>query len=408
MPRGFFERSLVTRKAPISMLPKCGACGLHKTCGSPKMDVSGEGRRKILIVGEAPGEQEDRKGKQFVGKTGTLLSETLSSLDCNMRRDCWLTNALICRPPENATPSLKQIDYCRANLINTVKTLKPETIILLGSAAVSSLIGWLWKDGIKKITPWVGWRIPSQQLDAWLCPTWHPSHIARSEEKDPLVKVFFRRHLKAALAHERRPWEGAQPDYKKLIDLIYDDDEAAERIREITRHYDGLVAIDYEANMLKPDARDRVLVSCALGWEGRAISYLWRGAAIKATREFIRSKIPKVASNLKMEERWTRAEFKHGVRNWYWDTMNSAHVIDWRKGITGLKFQAFVVLGCESYDDHIKKFLQAKKGKRINQILEEIAVRDLLFYGGMDAVLEEQLAIKQMKLVDYPVPNYRR
>src|SRR5688572_528647 len=82
-------------------IPKCGACGLLKGCKSPKMPVSGKGAKGILIIGEAPGRDEDIQGRPFVGATGEKLETTLRKLGVEMRRDCWLTNALICRPKAN-------------------------------------------------------------------------------------------------------------------------------------------------------------------------------------------------------------------------------------------------------------------------------------------------------------------
>jgi uracil-DNA glycosylase len=82
---------------PPSKLPKCGACALYKTCNSPKMEPTGDGRKRILIIGEAPGRTEDDEGRQFCGESGRLLEEKLSMFGINMRKDCWLENAIRCR-----------------------------------------------------------------------------------------------------------------------------------------------------------------------------------------------------------------------------------------------------------------------------------------------------------------------
>ena len=76
--------------------------------------------------------------------------------------------------------------------------------------------------------------------------------------------------------------------------------------------------------------------------------------------------------------------------------MLAAHVLDNRKGITGLKFQAFVQLGQESYNDHVGGLLKGDKKSHINRI-HEIDVHDLLLYNGMDSLLTYKLAIIQMK-----------
>jgi hypothetical protein len=84
--------------------------------------------------------------------------------------------------------------------------------------------------------------------------------------------------------------------------------------------------------------------------------------------------------------------------------MLAAHVLDNREGVTGLKFQAFVHEGVV-YDEHLKGFLKAKKGKTANQILEEVGLDSLLLYNGMDALLEYEVARKQMKALKYPIPG---
>lgn len=157
MSHGFFPASmLLETKAPTSLVPKCGACGLYKTCNTPKMEPSGAGRKRILILAEAPGETEDAKGIQLCGKSGTYLSDTLKGLGVSMRKDCWLTNAIICRPPDNETPDDKKIEWCRPNLTKTIKELQPDIIIPLGGVAVKSLIGSIWKEDVGPISRWVG------------------------------------------------------------------------------------------------------------------------------------------------------------------------------------------------------------------------------------------------------------
>jgi uracil-DNA glycosylase family 4 len=73
MSRAFFAPSLVVSEKPAGLLPKCGSCGLYKDCTSPKMPPAGKGRRKILIVGEAPSKADDERGQHLQGKAGRQL-----------------------------------------------------------------------------------------------------------------------------------------------------------------------------------------------------------------------------------------------------------------------------------------------------------------------------------------------
>lgn len=402
MPAGFFPKSKwLAKKAPTTLIAKCGACRLYQTCKTPKMVPSGKGKRKILIVGEAPGETEDDKGIQLVGKTGQYLESVLRKVGINMREDCVLTNALICRPPDNATPTGDQIDYCRPNLIKTITDYQPEIIIPLGGPSVQSLLATVYKeDDIGGIMRWSGYQIPSQKLNAWICPTFHPSFVVRAEDgrrPDPVPGKLFYQHLKAASKLEGRPWKKV-PNYSAKIERIVNTTDAAVAILELVRSGRPL-AFDYECTCLKPEYDGAAIVSCSVSNGERTIAYPWLGKAVEATELMIRSDNPKIASNLKFEERWTRWCFGRRVKNWKWDTMNSAHAIDNRPNTTSIKFQAFVHLGVEAYDEHIKPFLRAKRGKQTNQILQEIDLDQLLLYNGLDSLLEWHVAMIQADLV---------
>jgi len=110
--------------------------------------------------------------------------------------------------------------------------------------------------------------------------------------------------------------------------------------------------------------------------------------------QFLQSPIPKIAHNLKMEDRWSRVHFGTAVNNWAGDTMLNAHILDCTKGVTGLKFQAFVHFGESGYDDITKPYLSGK-GK-INR-LHELPIEKLLLYCGIDSLMTWRLFVKQMR-----------
>jgi DNA polymerase len=395
MNPGFFGLAGTTPgRVPLSLVPKCGACGLYKSCQSPKMKVSGKGRRKILLVGEAPGNTEDRDGRQFVGKTGQRLERELRKCGISMREDCWLTNALICRPPKVVPASA--IDHCRPNLLNTIKDLKPQTIVLLGGAAVASLIPYLWKDDdLGGVSRWAGWTIPSQKVNAWVCPTFHPSFIERVDS--PVTDLLFLHHLQKATAFSSRPWKEV-PDYPSQIEVILDPDRAARIIINMVNNCRS-AAFDYETDRLKPDHAQARILTCSVSFDGqRTISYPWHGNAILATKGFLISKVKKIGANIKFEERWTRAVLGVRVRNWDWDVMNAAHVLDNRQQITSVKFQAFVRLGCPDYDSHLNPYKGGDEdGGNAPNRLKDVGLEKLLLYCGLDSLLEYLIAVDQKK-----------
>lgn len=403
MPGFFAGSKLDQSKAPVSLIPKCGACGLSKLCQSPKMEPTGKGKRKVLIVGEAPGAEEDKQGVQFVGESGKVLRRVLRKIGVDPKHDCWMTNAIICRPPNNRTPG-KEIDYCLPNLIKTIKELDPEIIIPLGGVAVKSLIGHLWKEDVGSITRWAGFQIPSKKPNAWICPTFHPSFVLRAEKKEMFIPtMFFEEHLEKAFALTGRPWKEIV-DYKKQVKRIYDPTEAAKELR-LMSCFNTPMAFDYETNMKKPDRKTSLIVSASVSDGSTTIAFPMAGEAIPAMKQFLESPVPKIASNLKFETRWSLKFFGVPPRNWLWDTMLGSHWMDNRSGITSIKFQAFVNLGEDSYDDHIKPYLKSAKGKHINRILQEIDLDDLLLYNGIDSLLEYKVAYRQMKATGYPMPK---
>ncbi len=118
-------------------IKNCKKCELWKYA---KQAVLGEGEKnaKIMIVGEAPGAEEDKTGKPFVGRAGRLLRNTLSSLGLE---ETYITNVVKHRPPNNRKPKKAEIKACSEFLIAEIQILKPKIILALGSTACEFLTG---------------------------------------------------------------------------------------------------------------------------------------------------------------------------------------------------------------------------------------------------------------------------
>lgn len=394
MAKGFFTRSTAVQDVPTKV-PRCGACGLSRGIKSPRMPVSGRGRRKILVVAEAPGENEDERGTQLIGKSGKLLRTALGKHGIDLDKDCWKTNAVTCWP-NGRELTKKHVQACRPNLLRAVEELKPTTVILLGDKAVRSLIGWLWGRGedIGTIGRWVGWRIPCQRLNAWLCPTWHPAHLLR--QNDSVLELWWGRHLEAAVGLDGEPWPDDLPDYAGCMERVYEPNKAAAIIEGVIKE-GGAFSFDYETDRLKPDHPDARIVSCAVCQNGkRTITFPWAGPAIEAMGKLLRSRVPKIGWNILFEQRWTQRVFGYGVRNWAWDGMQAAHALDNRSGITGAKFQAFVRLGLDPYGGPAAAYISGEGGNGPNR-MDKMPVDELLTYNGMDALVEYKIAELQMK-----------
>ncbi|HSV47439.1 MAG TPA: uracil-DNA glycosylase [Ramlibacter sp.] len=118
----------------------CRACGL---CEGRRNTVFGVGDRQAdwLIVGEAPGENEDIQGEPFVGQAGKLLDNMLRALALSRQHKVYIANVLKCRPPGNRNPEPAEVAQCEPFLRRQVALLRPRIILTMGRFAVQSLLG---------------------------------------------------------------------------------------------------------------------------------------------------------------------------------------------------------------------------------------------------------------------------
>ncbi|MBO1111933.1 uracil-DNA glycosylase [Bordetella petrii] len=119
---------------------QCTACGL---CNGRRHAVFGMGARpaRWMVVGEAPGEQEDRQGLPFVGRSGQLLDAMLAAVGLSREKDVFIANVIKCRPPGNRNPKPEEIAACSPYLMRQIELLKPERILVLGRFAAQTLLG---------------------------------------------------------------------------------------------------------------------------------------------------------------------------------------------------------------------------------------------------------------------------
>ncbi len=122
----------------------CRACALH---ASRRQTVFGVGHERAhwMIVGEAPGEQEDLKGEPFVGPAGRLLDAMLAALDLTRapdtpERQVYIANTLKCRPPGNRNPQPEEMARCESFLVRQIRLVQPRIIVAMGRFAVQALL----------------------------------------------------------------------------------------------------------------------------------------------------------------------------------------------------------------------------------------------------------------------------
>ncbi len=168
----------------------CTKCTLHSTRTNTVFS-RGNPNASLCFVGEAPGEDEDKQGFPFVGRSGKLLDETLVSLGLDIEKDIYVCNIIKCRPPGNRRPSEEEINFCIDYLEEQLKLVNPKVIVALGSTAVNGLINTTY--GITKIH---GQFFKRRQTV--VMPAYHPSYVLRNGSKGPIYEDF-KKDLESAI-----------------------------------------------------------------------------------------------------------------------------------------------------------------------------------------------------------------
>ncbi len=142
----------------------------------------GNPKAKILLVGEAPGPQENIKGKPFVGPAGQLLDKILQSAEFDPENDVYITNSVFRMPPGDdgksfRKPNDKEIEYYRPFVFEIIRLMNPLIVLMTGNVACQSV---LQKTGITSLRgKWI-------ELDGrWLMPIFHPSYLLRNQSREP-------------------------------------------------------------------------------------------------------------------------------------------------------------------------------------------------------------------------------
>ena len=149
-------------------------CELYKS--STNMVFSdGNPKSKIMLIGEAPGHDEDIQGKPFVGRSGKLLDKMLEAIELN-REKVYIANIIPWRPPNNRRPTEEEIEICLPFIKKHIELINPKVLMLLGSTATFALLKS--SEGITKIRgKWVELNLDSVSIPT--LPTFHPAFLLR-------------------------------------------------------------------------------------------------------------------------------------------------------------------------------------------------------------------------------------
>jgi DNA polymerase len=179
-------------------------CPHCTTATAHTQTVFGEGSptARLMFIGEAPGENEDRTGRPFVGRAGEKLDEMIAAMGLN-REQVYIANVLKSRPPDNRTPLQHEVDGCGPFLIEQILIVRPEVIVTLGGPATKLVLGT--EEGITRLRgTWSEWAPPAGGLPPIpVMPTYHPAYLLRNYTPKTRGEVWA--DLKAVMGRLGRP-----------------------------------------------------------------------------------------------------------------------------------------------------------------------------------------------------------
>ena len=150
--------------------------------GTNMVIYRGNPRARLMIIGEAPGTEEDRQGKPFVGRSGQLLDQILQSVHLDPERDVFITNAVFRLPPDDdgkplRKPTSDEIVYYKPYLLEIIRLVDPLIMLLTGNVATESLLE---QTGITRLRgQWFPWQ------GRWAMPIFHPAYLLRNPSREP-------------------------------------------------------------------------------------------------------------------------------------------------------------------------------------------------------------------------------
>jgi DNA polymerase len=159
--------------------PQCRRCKLHTLGRKQVVFGVGNPRAKLVFVGEGPGAEEDAQGIPFVGPAGQLLTKMIEAMGFT-RDEVYICNVVKCRPPDNRTPQIDEIQTCEPFLRAQLGAIQPEVIVGLGKTAVQALL----REDVSITRIRGGWR---EFAGIKLMPTFHPSYLLRQPDAKKLV-----------------------------------------------------------------------------------------------------------------------------------------------------------------------------------------------------------------------------
>lgn len=164
------------------LVARFDGCSLKRTAKNLCF-ARGSEQARIMMIGEAPGRDEDLQGKPFVGRAGQLLDRMLAAIGLS-ESQVYITNTVYWRPPGNRTPTPEEIEACAPFLARQIELLSPSVLVLLGGAAAKTILGV--SEGIMRLRgKWLSYACAGRDLPT--LATLHPAYLLRNPEQKRLA-----------------------------------------------------------------------------------------------------------------------------------------------------------------------------------------------------------------------------
>ena len=363
---------------PKAPLARCDECPLQ---GEKYVPGVGPDTASLVVVGEAPGTGEVATGVPFTGASGNLLNNVLKYYRIE-RDDVYLTNTVLCRPPNNRTPTGPEVAACFLRLIEEVRARHPDTVLALGNTAAKTLLNT--RTGITDLRTEVEPKSP--YLQCRIVPTFHPAAALRNPDFFPSIVADVKkiRRVKVVWEHTRYKVVGLDENPTDVLDA---------QVRQSLSN-GGVITFDAELDIESMRRYDMKNPS----WLCAAISSR-PGASVVYTKEVMdssgfRHKLNDVFTVLGL--RWTYQNGKFDIQPLWGsgivnarvdeDTMLAHYSTDERKGTHDLEQLAVEILGAPKYKTDAREYLP-RRGASLAYLPPDI----LYQYNAADADVTHRL-----------------
>jgi DNA polymerase-1 len=407
----------------------CKKCGLYSEVRNPYIEGRGNKNSKLLILGEGPGEEEDKQGQPFVGKSGHILQERLNKFNI----DCYLSNGVRCRSTDtqgkNRKPTPTEIKCCIPFTVQLIKEMQPKVIVTLGNIPTNQIL-----NNNLGITVCRGKKFYHPEFKCYVIPTYHPSYLARINDHILYTQFEEDLYLANSLVYTP-PIRTIESRPSTLIDPV----DINDYLKSILNK--KAVAVDLETTGLNSKV-DRITDISFCYEVGKGIHIKWENIIphMELLKEVMASNVDKIGHNFIFDKEFLES-VGIKVNNFKFDTMLAEHTLTMSmegkeiNGLYKLKTMAWYYTNCGGYESvlgegGIKSFIKTKTVKKKKKETEEdienfmntedteldkcysfvdsekvkklssLGIEPLQYYSAMDADTTYKVYLKQKPLID--------